>query len=232
MRRLLPLIVLLSIATLAHGAEPTTRPRVLILRFAQLNDAPGFDWIGRVVQESLLTEISRDRSVRAISSQQTPTTDLATAVQIGREARANLVVVGGYQMIGDDLKITGQTIDTQSGEIVGALKSTATVRDVLDMEETLGRQLGSSLHRTPTVSATADPRPDYPTLGPVRVAAYTQTFAAPKSDPHQQFRDRYTYGVPAYSPYLYGCYGWCGYGGYWGGCNGSWITPVSIFYGD
>src|SRR3954465_6473172 len=43
-------------------------------------------------------------------------------------------------------------------------------------------------------------------LGPVRVANYTRTFAPPKVDPHQQYRDRYMYGLPAYSPYLYcGC---------------------------
>ena len=76
-------------------------------------------------------------------------------------------------------------------------------------------------------------------LGPVRVANYSRTFAPPKSDPHQQYRDRYMYGAQSYSPYLfYGCgfpyYGFYGngcYGSY--GCGpGSWIAPASIFYGD
>ena len=68
-------------------------------------------------------------------------------------------------------------------------------------------------------------------LGPVRLASYTVTFAPPKSDPHQVFRDRYTYGIPAYSPYLYyGCgYPYFGFYGY--GC-GPYITPTGIFYGD
>jgi hypothetical protein len=77
-------------------------------------------------------------------------------------------------------------------------------------------------------------------LGPVKVANYSRTFAPPTGDPHQQFRDRYNYGVPAYSPY----FPWCGYGyGYGCGypcggypCNwysyGSWISPASSFYGD
>ena len=70
-------------------------------------------------------------------------------------------------------------------------------------------------------------------LGPVRVANYTRTFAPPKVDPHQQFRDRYMYGLPAYSPYLY----WgCGYPyfGFYPCCYGpgSWIAPTGIFYGD
>jgi hypothetical protein len=74
-------------------------------------------------------------------------------------------------------------------------------------------------------------------LGPVRVANYTRTFAPPKVDPHQQYRDRYMYGLPAYSPYLYwGCgYPYCNYpyfGFYPCYGPGSWITPTGIFYGD
>ena len=76
-------------------------------------------------------------------------------------------------------------------------------------------------------------------LAPVKVGNYKRTFLPPAVDPHQEFRDRYNYLLPAYSPYFpCGFYGYgCGYPGY--GCYGltsynygSWISPASSFYGD
>jgi hypothetical protein len=71
-------------------------------------------------------------------------------------------------------------------------------------------------------------------LGPVRVTNYSQTFLPPKVDPHQQYRDRFMYIPPGYSPYC-GC-------GYYGGCYPydpfrgfhyeGWISPSGAFYGD
>ena len=91
----------------------------------------------------------------------------------------------------------------------------------------------------PATQPTDAPKPELELLGPVRMANYTRPFAAPKADPHQQYRDRHTYGTPGY----YGCYGYWGYGY---GCGypryGGWFArgpyiyvgggATSTFYGD
>src|SRR5205823_2590286 len=115
-------------------------------------------------------------------------------------------------------------------------KSTATIRDVFAMEETLSRELERSLNPTNAHGSAVGPAPDpVDSLGPVRLANYTRPFAAPQSDPHQLFRDRYTYGTSGFYPYGCGYYGWwgCGYSGYYGfGGFNPYPTPTSIFYGD
>lgn len=238
MRTGFAIVMALLLVLPARGAEPTTKPALLLLRFAPLNDATGTEWIGRAVQESLLTDAARISSVSVLSSQQTPTTDIATARQLARDAHAQLVVLGGIQTIGDDVKITGRIVQVESGEILGRLKSTATVRDVLSMEETLARQLERSLNPTNAHGSAVGPKPDLvDSLGPVRLATFTRPFAPPKSDPHQIFRDRYTCTTPFFYPYCYG-YGYYGYygGGYYGYCGfhgfNPYTTPTSIFYGD
>ena len=80
------LLIGLVAAWTVRAAEPTTRPTVVLLRFAQLNDVPGTEWVGRVVQESLLTDVSGMGSVRVAIDQSTPTTDIETARQIAEFA--------------------------------------------------------------------------------------------------------------------------------------------------
>jgi TolB-like protein len=242
------LILSLLLPTLTRAAEPTTKPTtILILRFAQLNDVAGTEWIGRVIQESLLTDTAKLPPIKILEDQRPGTTDLATARQMARDARADLVILGGYQVIADDLKITGQLLNVNSNEIIGTLKSTATTRDVLEMEDTLSRQLQRAITRTTATAQTSTskqsdtpaPNPAIPDSGPVRLANYSTTYAPLKADPLQKYRDRNTYVGPPF--YGYGCYyGYCGYGcGYYGcyaGFHGynypGFLVTAHTFYGD
>ncbi len=241
------LILSLLLPTLTRAAEPTTKPTLLILRFAQLNDAPGTEWIGRVIQESLLTDTAKLPPIKILEDQRPGTTDLATARQMARDAHADLVLLGGYQIIADNLKITGQLLDVNSNQIAGTLKSTATTRDVLEMEDTLSRQLQRAITRTTAAGQTSTsthaddpaPSPAIPDAGPVRLANYSTTYAPLKADPLQKYRDRNTYVTPAFYGY-YNCYYGCGYGcGYFGCYSGfrgynypGFLTTAHTFYGD
>jgi TolB-like protein len=226
-------IILMLTGSIAGAAEPASKPAVLLLRFAQLNDAAGTEWIGRVVQESLLTDAAAIKTVRASSDQRAPTTDIATARQLAGDVHADWVVLGGYQTAGQDLKITGQVVNVASGQIVGTLRSTATLRDVISMEDTLARQLKRALSGTMRRSQPVRAKIALDTLGPVRIANYSVPFDPPNPEPHQNYRDRYIYGTQAFSPY-------CGYGCWFapscfvgrGFPYAAGTTPTSIFYGD
>jgi hypothetical protein len=91
----------------------------------------------------------------------------------------------------------------------------------------------SNNHRRPGMSIT-EAENALGLSGPVRLASYSQSFAARTTDPHQTDRDHYTYSTPSWYPY-WGC-GYWGYGCYpgncWRGYSYSFGAPASIFYGD
>ncbi|HEX3356551.1 MAG TPA: hypothetical protein VHS31_06170, partial [Tepidisphaeraceae bacterium] len=205
----------------------------------------GTEWIGRVVQESLLTDAAKINMIHILDDQRPGTTDLATARQMARDVHADLVLLGGYQTsTTDNLKITGQLLNASTNEVLATLQSTATIRDVLEMQDTLSRQLQRALtratktaHQTPTprYSEEPDPPATIPDSGPVRIANYSTTYLPIKSDPLQKYRDRNTYVGPPF--YGYGYYYGFGFGyGYFN--NYSFpgypyvINPANIFYGD
>lgn len=227
-------IIALFFATCASAsaadAAPASRPTVLLTRFAQLTETAGTEWIGRAVQEALLTDAARDDAFHVVSDQHPPTTDLATARQLGRDAGADLVVIGGYQQVGSDLRITGQIVDVSNGSIFATLKATATANELIAMEDVLSAQLTRALNRkTQTQPPARQAAIELDTLGPVRLAHYTRPFLQSKNDSNLYYSTRYIYGTPAWSPYFcYWGYGWgCGYAYPFGyGCfNPVVITP-------
>jgi TolB-like protein len=223
-------IISMFLTAVASAASPATRPTVLLTRFAQLSETAGTEWIGRSVQESLLTDVSRLDEFRVISDQHPPTTDLATARQLGRDAGADLVVIGGYQQIGNDLRITGQVVDVGSGEVAGTLKSTATENELIAMEDSIAGQLGRALNRKrqDEVPQAAVAKVEIETLGAVRMVNYSRPFLQSSGDRNSYYTNRHTYGQPAWSPYF--DYTGCGYFGYgypggFGCGNFSFVTP-------
>jgi TolB-like protein len=216
---------------MASAAGPTTKPVVLLTRFAQLSEVAGTEWIGRAVQESLLTDLARVDGFRVVSDQRPPTTDLATARQLGRDAGADLVVIGGYQQIGNDLRITGQIVEVSSGEVAGTIKSTATENELIAMEDSISGQVERALNRSrqTDVAVGAQEKVEIQTLGAVKMASYTRPFLKAEGDRNSYYSNRYIYGQPAWSPYFdyWGCgfYG-CGYPSGFGCGNFSWVTPM------
>jgi TolB-like protein len=226
------IILSLCFAAVASAAGPTSRPTVLLTRFAQLSETAGTEWIGRAVQESLLTDLSRVDGYAVVSDQHPPTTDLGTAAQLGRDAGADLVVIGGYQQIGNDLRITGQIVDAVNGEVAGTIKSTATENELIAMEDSISGQVERALNRKRQgeVAATAQVKVEIQTLGAVKMASYSRPFLKAGGDKNSYYTNRYIYGQPAWSPYCgyFGCgfYG-CGYPGAFGCGNfGSIVTPM------
>ena len=219
-------------------------PRVLVLPFEELSDAPKREWVGKAIQQSLVAELTRGGLVSVVTpaADSKPVKDAAGAAQAARDVRAPLVITGTYQLIDQDLRVTGQMLEAINGEPVAGMKATGNLRDLFGIEDILGAQVKRDLQAIlqPGVPATQpSPQPlvqqgrtpgdPFDQRGPVKspppLGAYDGSelqrsldngWSPPSQAAAQSGYDRYRYTYPyPYPPYSY--YDYCGYdyGGYW-----------------
>jgi TolB-like protein len=212
-----------------------TRPRVLVMPFDELADAPKRDWVGKAMQQSLVAELTRTGAVSVV----TPPADAPSAkdpkdiAKLARDLGAALVVTGAYQIVDQDLRVTGQMLESINGEPIAAIKATGNLRDLFSIEDQIGNQVRRDLQAilnpqpaNPGQRPGGDPFNVQPS-GPVQQQPPTGSYTgsdlqrslddqwAPPEPTYQDRYDRYRYSYPPpyyYPPYgYYDYYDWCGY---------------------
>jgi TolB-like protein len=202
--------------------------KVLILPMARISgDQTGqqADWIAKAVQQSLVAEVARTTAAQPVApAAASGVIDPEAAVRSAREAGARYVVFGSYQVLESDLRITAQVLEVETGNSIGALKATGSVRELFSMEDALGSQLARMLPRREGEATAAAPAtsPTAPAVAPEGAVRVGTSFdgsglerslypAAPMAGTYDNAYDRYIYNPPVY-PY-YPSYGYS-YGGY------------------
>ena len=233
-----------STVTIAPAAVINATPKLIILRFAQLDDRAGTAWIGRAVQQSLLAEASRlpaiapaapgDTSKPAVSM-----TDPEQAVAYAKAAGARFIIIGGYQSADAELRLTGQVIDADSNQVLGGLKATGTPRDLFGMEDTLASQMRRILAAKISPATQPSSKADWWETSPVAAApprlprgwagSDIQRAVARESSPLlREEYDRFRFAEPTYFDGGYG-YGVSTRFGSFGGMGGyGWRTGAAI----
>jgi hypothetical protein len=161
--------------------------------------------------------------------------DDAAALKAAKDAGASFVVLGGYQSVENDLRITGQVIDVTTGQPVAGLKATGGQRDLFAMEDTIAAQVKRALPQpapieqpemlkqppaNAPVAQAAAPAPVAPAADAMQRAAEAARRADQLMDDLERaidrlrFRARWDDDFYGYYPryYPYGYYPWYGYG--------------------
>ena len=212
------------------------RPRVLVMPFDELADSPKREWVGKAMQQSLIAELTRSGMVAVMTppADAPRAADAKAAAKLARDVQAPLVIVGSYQLLDQDLRVTGQMLESINGESVAAIKATGNLRDLFSVEDVIGNQVRRDLQailnpqpqRPGQRSPSGDPFNVQPS-GPVQqqqpTGAYTGSDLqrslddqwAPPEPTYQDRYDRQRYSYPPpyyYPPYGYpDYYDWCGY---------------------
>ena len=176
--------VLLTASPVGAQQEPAgvlqddARDRLAILLFANVSGAPEDDWIGVGITEALSVEL-QNRSVfdvipvnrvseamRAadVSGSEPDPTRLAA---LWRRLNVRWVLSGGYQRIGDQLRITGQLVDVTTRTITRAVKIDGAVDQLFGLQDRLAAQLYDNSGDAPTVAVV--PRTFVDDRGPATV---------------------------------------------------------------
>ena len=139
MRCILAAVAVVMGARAALGAQPV----VLVAPFAPLGDAARSAWVGQAVQQCIVNDLLRSRTVSA-AALAVPAGQIvdnaAAAVLLARQQGAQTVIWGTFHINGQELRITGQLNDVRDGRPVGAVKATGPMRDLFALEDSVAGQ--------------------------------------------------------------------------------------------
>ena len=205
----------LPITTIAGDPPPTTAPanpvKVLLVPFQAIGQSGDYAWISQAIEEDLSHDLARNHAIRLIKPASTQPVNGADALATARDAEAQRLISGSYQVVDDQLRITANVIDVNQTQSAGEVKATGRVRDLFQLEDSLAMQLWHILPQ-PAEEASANdfqvtPLEDYTASQqaappPVIYEPLPDVAAAPAYD-----------SAPDYYPYDTGYpYGYFGYG--------------------
>jgi tetratricopeptide (TPR) repeat protein len=141
---------------LAPAAPSVTSPeRVAAIRFTNITGRPEDDWLGTGIAETLIADlkarqgtavVSRDRTLevmRKLGARGVAEEALADAV--GREVGAGLVVGGGYQRLGDEVRVTVRVTETATGAVAGTFKADGRMAEIFALQDRIAQGVASLL---------------------------------------------------------------------------------------
>ncbi len=216
------LLFALSLASgVAKGSSgiPRETRKLLVLAPIVANPDPQFNWLGVAIQQSLATDLTRQLPVQ-VDASASSANDAAEAAILAKNAGAQRVIISTIQVAGDQIRITGQIIDSANQRVLLALKATGRLDDLFEMEDQLSGQAARGLIPARPLSKQASPAAIAPS-GALRLNYATADaqaglqYARPyENNRFQAAEDRYFFGSSYGSNWCFG--GWYGLGLGWG----------------
>ena len=178
------------------GSPPTSLRDdaiVVVVPLANLAGNPADDWIGVGIAEAVAIELQMS-GVRVVRATAGPRGEVGLdgALQAGRQAGADGVVVGAYQRLGDQLRVTARLVDATDGTVLRSATATGMAADIFELQDQVALQLRSGLEssgasgvaaaRPAPPPAAAAPRPVPPPIA-VPAAGGGQDAAATSTGP-------------------------------------------------
>ena len=168
----------------AAEASAARQGTFVVLPFTNISRATADDWLGDGIAETVasdlatsprVTVVGRDRLDSALTTQLGATSGVDAATTLGRRLGARWVVTGGYQRVGDQLRITARLLDVEAGLVADSVTVDGTMDKVFDLQDkvVLGLLSDTTSGVTPLgaespVGVEAVPTSEGPGLGDVR----------------------------------------------------------------
>ena len=133
---------------------------VAVLPFANITREPADDWIGSGIAETVTADLKsikglkvlgRERvfdALRDLSSSSVGLVDDQASIDVGRHLRATWLVSGGYQRLGDQIRITARGVDVESGTVLRTVKIDGRIDDIFTLQDKIVYELAQGINLT------------------------------------------------------------------------------------
>jgi TolB-like protein len=170
LRIVLPMSVMWVLVASPTTAQPERGPSpdgaipipVAILPFDNIGGAPGDDWIGAGLIETVTTDLESLRNMTVIAQDRVGAIfdrrgneqlDATALASLGRELRARWVMAGSYQRQGDELRITARLVDAANGLLADTVTASGTLDDLFDLQDRIAQELTAGVQPGPVAQA-------------------------------------------------------------------------------
>ena len=134
---------------------PTRSPQIVaVMPFANISERPGDDWIGFGIAETVTAGVERMGWFSVVGYDALNATRQDAASVLGHEALArdrarslgaSWVVTGGYQRLGDQLRITVRIVDVETGAVRETARLDGRFDELFALQDRIVVQIGDSL---------------------------------------------------------------------------------------
>ncbi|HEU0172745.1 MAG TPA: protein kinase [Blastocatellia bacterium] len=141
----------------ARQFSPRAEKSVAVLRFNNVTKSPEDDWLGVGIAETVtadlknvdgMTVIGREliyEALRRWNAENHTDFDEKFATRVGREVGARWIIGGGYQRIGEMLRITARFVEVATGEVLKTVKIDGRMSEVFDLQDKIVHDLSRNL---------------------------------------------------------------------------------------
>lgn len=144
-----------DLARALEGATVATTPgtvsdSIVVLDFLNISGESAVQWLSGGIAETVGVDLKRagnirvvrgEKVIRALAARQRPVVSEDDALQVGRSVGARWVVWGGYQALGDRIRITPHLGDAQAGAIVSTSKLDGAMNDLFALQDRIVDQV-------------------------------------------------------------------------------------------
>jgi len=137
--------------------SPKLENAVAVMTFSNITGEPSDEWIGSGIAETVtsdlkkvrgLSVIGRERTFEVLKDIQTGALndfDESVAIDIGRRLAAAWILGGGFQRIGEMIRITARVIDVNTGEVIRTVKIDGKISEIFNLQDKIVYELSQGL---------------------------------------------------------------------------------------
>jgi serine/threonine protein kinase/tetratricopeptide (TPR) repeat protein len=137
---------------------PKIENSVAVMTFSNITKEPEDEWIGSGIAETVTSDLKKVHGLSVIGRERTfdvlkelTTGSLAdfdetVAIDVGRRLGSSWILGGGYQRIGEMIRITARLVEVNTGEIVRTVKIDGKISEIFDLQDKIVYELSQGLH--------------------------------------------------------------------------------------
>lgn len=140
------------------GEGPRLANAVAVMTFSNITNEPADAWIGAGIAETVTSDLKnvqglkvmgRERvfdALKTLGAADAQDADEVLAIEVGHFLGATWIIAGGFQRIGDVIRITARFLEVETGALSRSVKIDGRISEIFDLQDRIVYELTKGLN--------------------------------------------------------------------------------------